>query len=257
MVQRRRRDRQISVIIEENLQLGAARLRARGISADWLTVVSGELDHDEDSPLFPVWRDSSGRVLPRWPDLSDWMKVRMGIVAMSSFECLTFHVNLHPDFEAELVSAGRDPCKEFRDRLRVELRRAGQDQREHLFVMESYAKDRKTQVRLHIHGAAFVETLAQGEVLKRAAYRAAGQGVGDRDTRIRAYSAKSYWGGGLRFTDYIFKVIDLPDARLPGRRMSMTRSMTQGAQDFYEYAAFGEKAQDRSRPLRAVKVTMP
>ena len=123
--------------------------------------------------------------------------------------------------------------------------------------MESYAKDRKTQVRLHIHGAAFVETLAQGEVLKIAAYRAAGQGVGSRDTRIRAYAAKVYWGGGLRFTDYIFKVIDLPDARLPGRRMSMTRSMTQGAREFYEFAAFGEKAQDRSRASRAVKVTTP
>ncbi|MFZ4380520.1 MAG: hypothetical protein ACOYO0_00960, partial [Sandarakinorhabdus sp.] len=66
--------------------------------------------------------------------------------------------------------------------------------------MESYAKDRKTQVRLHIHGAAFVETEAQGENLKRAAYRAAGQGVAGRSTRIRAYHAKEYWGGGLRFT---------------------------------------------------------
>lgn len=144
----------------------------------------------------------------------------------------------------------------FRDRLRVELRRAGQDQCEHLFVMESYAKDRKTQVRLHIHGAAFIETEAQGEVLKRAAYRAAGQGVGGRSTRIRAYHSKEYWGGGLRFTDYLFKGVDLPDARLPRRRVCRSRSMTQGAQDFYEYAAFGEKAQDRPRALRAFKVKL-
>lgn len=247
MVQKRRRDRQTAHIIEENLQSGAARLHARGLSADWLTVVSGELDQDEDSPLFPIWRDGSGKMLPRWPDLSDWMKVRMAIVAMSSFRCLTFHVNLHPDLEADLVAAGRDPCTVFRDRLRAELRSAGHDQYEYLFVMEGYAMDRKSQVRLHLHGAAFIETEAQEEVLKRAAYRAAGQGVGGRSTRIRAYHAKEYWGGGLRFTDYIFKVIDLPDTRLPGRRVCMSRSMTQGAQDFYEYAAFGEKAQDRPK----------
>jgi hypothetical protein len=185
------------------------------------------------------------------------MKVRMGIVAMSSFRCLTFHVNLHPDLEADLVAAGRDPCKVFRDRLRVELHRAGQDQCEHLFVMESYAKDRKTQVRLHIHGAAFVETEAQGEVLKRAAYRAAGQGVGGRSTRIRAYHSKEYWGGGLRFTDYIFKVMDLPDTRLPGRRLAMTRSMIKGARSFYEYAAFGINAESRSRASRGVRVELP
>jgi hypothetical protein len=81
MMQKRRRDRQTAVIIEEFLQNSAARLQARGMSADWLTVVSGELDHHEDSPLFPIWKDATGRVLPRWPDLSDWMKVRMGIVA--------------------------------------------------------------------------------------------------------------------------------------------------------------------------------
>ncbi len=181
----------------------------------------------------------------------------MAIVAMSSFRCLTFHVNLHPDLEAKLVAAGRDPCAAFRDRLRAELDRAGQDQREYLFVMEGYAKDQKTQVRLHIHGAAFIETKAQGEILKRAAYRAAGQGVGGRSKRIRAYHEKEYWGGGLRFTDYIFKVIDLPDGRLPGRRVSMSRSLTQGAKDFYEYAAFGENAHDRPRALLPVRVSLP
>lgn len=245
MIQKRKRDRQIAHIIEENLQIGAARLRARGAAANWLTVVSGELEEQEDSPLFPIWRDGSGRKLPRWAGLSDWMKVRLGIVAMSSFRCLTFHVNLHPDLEADLVAAGQDPCTVFRDRLRAELRRAGLDQREYLFVMEGFAKDLKSQVRLHLHGAAFIETEAQGEVLKHAAYRAAGQGVGGRSTAGRAYHSKEYWGGGLRFTDYIFKVIDLPDTRLPGRRVCMSRSLTQGAQDFYEFAAFGIAAQAR------------
>lgn len=75
-------------------------------------------------------------------------------------------------------------------------------------------------------------------------------------TKLCVLPSKRYWGGGLRFTDYIFKVIDLPDDRLPGRRMSMSRSMTQGAQDFYEYAAFGEKAQDRPRTSRGVKVVI-
>ncbi len=123
--------------------------------------------------------------------------------------------------------------------------------------MESFAKDRKTPVRLHIHGAAFVEKAGDEETLERAAFRAAGQGVGGRTTRARAYHAKRYWGGGLRFTDYIFKVIDLPDARLPGKRMCMTRDMIQGAREFYEFAAFGYDAGARGRTKRGTMVALP
>lgn len=202
-----------------------------------LSVYGGkpELPNGHLLTRFPITHQwDNGRPMPKWEDLTPWLKTQLLVMVSNEWLLQTFTVNIAQDLEAAWVSAGADPRKEMRERVRKHLGRVIADRAsEHFFVMEGWSKMSKAPTRLHIHGAAFVDSEEEGEAVIEAVGKAGGQGLHGRKPERRSVQGVMYWREGPRYVDYLFKSVKRPDQRLERRRLTMSREATGAAREFW------------------------
>ncbi|HVL79311.1 MAG TPA: hypothetical protein VM346_08500, partial [Sphingomicrobium sp.] len=87
--------------------------------------------------------------MPKWDDLSQWMKVMMATMVGHQWDLLTFNIHLHPELERGLVAA-QSVRPKLAERVRKHLGRAVGPGREFFFVIESYSKETLAPTILHI-----------------------------------------------------------------------------------------------------------
>lgn len=202
-----------------------------------LSVYGGkpELPNGHLLTRFPITHQwDSALPMPQWSDLTPWLKTQLLVMACNQWLLQTFSVTIAMELEADWVARGADARKEMRERVRKHLGRVITDRRtEHFFVMEGWSKRAKAPTRLHIHGAAFVDSEEEGHMVVEAMGKAGGQGLYGRKPEPRAVHGKMYWREGPRYVDYLFKSVKRPDQRLERRRLTMSREATGAAREFW------------------------
>ncbi|MCH7629986.1 MAG: hypothetical protein IH997_14955 [Proteobacteria bacterium] len=99
------RDRKIYRLLRENVRLSESLHALAGQQIEPLSVYVGKENyqpsHGQPPALtsFPVTRQENGQTMPRWEDLSQWLKVQV-VPMVYIQEFLTFNVRIHPDLEA-------------------------------------------------------------------------------------------------------------------------------------------------------------
>lgn len=185
---------------------------------------------------FPVPAQSSGRPMPRWSDLSQWMKIQ--VVAMAYVrEFQTFNIRIHPLLEAQWVPGGvplHDVRAKMVERIRKQLDTEFGRGREWFFVMEGWSKETKAPTYLHIHGGAAIRDVGDGDRIVAAVGRAAGHGLKDNPTVARALHGALFSVEQAAYANYLLKSARRHDPRLAHRRLAMSDSMTSTARLFWE-----------------------
>lgn len=171
--------------------------------------------------------------MPRWEDLTPWLKCQLIVMAMSEFALQTFTVNVDAKLEHDWVSQGKDPIKELRERARKHVGRALDRKPEYFFVVEGWSKMSKAPTRLHIHGGVFFDNESERQRLIDAIAKTGGQRLHGRAQEPRSVHEKVYWRDGPRYVDYLFKSVRRRDARLECRRLTMSREATGAGREFW------------------------
>lgn len=229
------RDKKIYRFIEGCAKDGASAHWYLGEPIEPLSVYLGKPGNPFNEALapFPVKKQENGRPMPQWDDLSAWMKVQLAVMLLHEWTFHTFNIHIHPDLEKQWVGEGSDVREKMRDRLRTELVKLGVPRREFFFVVEGWSKHTKAPTVLHIHGAAAIYNDGDGDNIEQAAARAAGHGLRGFSRQPRAVHGDEFTRAGPAYINYLFKSVKRPDARLPERRLTMSRSVVDGAREFW------------------------
>lgn len=169
--------------------------------------------------------------MPKWDDLSQWMKVMMATMVCHQWHLLTFNIHLHPNLERELV-ADQSVRPALAERMRKHVGREVGKGREFFFVIESFSKDTLAPTVLHIHGAVAVYDAGETDRLETAVARAAGH-VRGASKQPRAVNSKPFERLRAGYGNYLFKFAKRFDPRLDERRLVMSNSMTAAARDLW------------------------
>lgn len=184
--------------------------------------------------VFPVTRRLDGGPMPKWDDLSKWMKVQIAVMALNNWELLTFNLDIHPELESDWVRGRKDPRAMTRDRVRKALAKLGDPPREFFYVLEATEKTNKQPTKLHLHGAVLLygeDTIAR---VRKALLHAGGHGVGNRMAMPRALAVKPFSKERAAYATYLFKFRKRPDPRIAERRLTMADPTTRAAREFWE-----------------------
>jgi hypothetical protein len=232
---RLRRDRKIDAFLRMQVSVAETMHRAAGERIEWLTVYTGKPQQGTAKPLspFPVTKQANGKRMPRWEDLSQWMKVQV-IPMVIKDEFLTFNIRIHPDLERQWVTEGRNIRSVMRDRLRGELDVAVGKGREFFFVIQGWSKKTRSPTYLHIHGGAALRDHGDDVGIELAAGRAAGHGLKGYSKVDRAVHSEPFKVEQAAYANYLFKAARKPDDRLLERRLTMSNSLTALARSFWE-----------------------
>lgn len=184
---------------------------------------------------FPILFQSNGQRMPRWDELTSWMKVQLCVLAFSEWKrsLLTFTVHLHTKKVDKWLAKKQDVKTVFRDRLRRELDREVGNGREFLFAVEGLSKRGRTRTFLHAHGGVMMMDASEQETIQRSIGRAAAQGIKGYPKEPRAVSFKPFWGGDERWGNYILKFVNIKDERLAERRLAMSQSAIAAGREFW------------------------
>ena len=180
---------------------------------------------------FPVGVQENGKPMPKWEDLSQWMKVMVATMLGHQWDLLTFNIHLHPDLEDRLAATGRLREK-LAERVRKQLTMAV-GKREFFFVIESFSKDTGLPVIVHMHGAVCAYDRSEAAAMERALLRAAGHNIGGRQQTFRATSSRWFELLRVAYGDYLFKFARKFDPRLDDKRLVMSQPMTAAARDLW------------------------
>ena len=199
-----------------------------------LSVFYGKQDKPASWQLspFPMGKQGNGKPLPRWEDLSQWMKVMMATMVCHQWDLLTFNINLHPELENELVTYGNVRVR-LSERVRKHLSRAIGNGREFFFVIEAHSKDTGTATYLHIHGAIATYAKAEQKVIKQALAKAAGHDLSGRHSVPRAVHTRWFKEIRMAYVNYLFKFAKRFDDRIDRKRLVMSQAMTSAARMFW------------------------
>jgi hypothetical protein len=171
--------------------------------------------------------------MPKWEDLTPWLKTRLLVMACNQWHLQTFDIIVTAGLESEWIKNGRDPRLELRERVRKHLGRVVDRRSEHFFVIEGWSKRDKSATRLHIHGGAFVDDKVEGERVVGAVAKACGQTIRGRKHDHRSIYGKLYWRDSPAYVNYLFKSVRRPDQRLDRQRLYMSREATGAAREFW------------------------
>jgi len=190
-----------------------------------------DIPWDAELTPFPIGIQENGWPMPKWDDLSQWMKVMMATMVGHQWDLLTFNIHLHPELERGLVAA-QSVRPKLAERVRKHLGRAVGPGREFFFVIESYSKETLAPTILHIHGAAAVYQSGEADCIEAAIAAAAGH-VRGASKQPRAVHSKPFTTLRAGYGDYLFKFAKQFDPRLDDRRLVMSQSMTRAARDLW------------------------
>jgi hypothetical protein len=215
--------------------------------------------------------------LPRWRDLSDWMKAQVSMFCLHERQVLHFTIRFHDELYAELVRHGCDLKEEMRNRISRFYKRKLGDDPWFMMVAEDRTK-RGNATFVHFHGSialpsvppaarrdGSLTTRASDQIArlgeKTAAYdraRKVVRGVlcaasGSSPPRPKVYGgrsqARNVWTHkpyGAFFSDYLvdylFKAADTTSTELADRRLAMSRALNQETQRFWKLIREGESA---------------
>lgn len=201
-----------------------------------LSVYGGKLGRQFGAHIsrFPVTKQENGRPMPKWEDLSAWLKSQVLVMCLHEWGLQTFTIHLHSDLEAKWLAAGKNPRVEIRNRLKREMDKAIGPRGEYFFIVEGWSKKDKKEVKLHIHGGGFIREDGDGPKIVEAASRACGQGVRGKPREARSVHEKVYWKEGQRYVDYIFKSVRRKDQRLGRRRLHMSREAVGAGREMWK-----------------------
>lgn len=229
------RDREIYDLIEGCYYSGAAAHEALDENLEPLSVYLGKSGNPYNHLLtaFPVRNQPNGRPMPQWEDLSAWMKVQLSVMLLHEWSFHTFDVHLHPNLEKQWLTQGRDIRETVRDRLRRELDKHLTPKREFFFVIEGWSKQARAPTIVHIHGGAAIYDDEEDEKIEIAAARACGHGLKGYSRQPRAIYGQPFTREGAGYINYLFKSVTRKDARLPERRLTMSRSVVAATREFW------------------------
>lgn len=194
---------------------------------------------------FPLPLEKGENSLPKWEDLSLWMKVQIAMLFMYEYATLAFTIHIHPKLEARFVSKGKNPTAETRNRIRKELAKipgVSSDGVDWFFCMEGdtdknkygsngYKKLEKTN--LHIQGAIDLPDGVAETQIRAALGRACGHGIRGYSNQPRAIHFGDFHTEGPYYGTYLLKFLRRRDERLAERRTAFSRTLTQSSTDFW------------------------
>lgn len=185
---------------------------------------------------FPMTKQENGKPIPRWEDLSQWLKIQ--VVTMAYFgDFLTFNIRIHPDLEERWAPGGvaRDDVRaKMVERVRKEFDTAVGRGREWFFVVEGWSKDKRASTYLHIHGGVAIHQPGDDELLEAAVARAAGYDVNRQGGNGRAVHSARFAIEQAAYATYLLKAAKKPDPRLTDRRIAMSSAITSTSRAFWE-----------------------
>jgi len=187
---------------------------------------------------FPIREQHNGRPMPQWKDLTYWLKIHLIIMMLSEIAdyktLYTFNIDIHPSLVSKMKSKGKDDIRSIiRDRVRKALRIVEKDI-PFFFVVEGTSRRTGLPTKLHVHGGVAFLDKSKMDVLRKALAKACGQGVRGMTTTPRHLVATWFYGGGDRWGNYILKFVDIADARLSDRRLTISRHANMAGQALWE-----------------------
>jgi hypothetical protein len=202
---------------------------AMGIPIDWLTVWN---DFDPDTGFD---FQTAQRKLPKWRNLSEYMKFQIGAVCTMGAEGYSFTARLNPKLESIWEAAGYDFYERIKRQMAAQFREAGITDLALAYVIEGKTK-KGTRTNTHLHGFFFFDKGQTAPSKVKSAIEAALHcglnRIGKRrgrdvkveliyDTGLRYGKSPGRWGA------YSTKHASKPDDRLPKRRIYMSTTMSQ------------------------------
>lgn len=180
------------------------------------------------------------RELPKWEQLTEWMKAHLAFQVALEFGVFSFTANLHPDLEQRWVESSRSIDQRIQKRIRGQLEAQGLSDLPYFYVIEGRTRHGKSRSKLHIHGFFAAENPVIATKMKLVLESALRR---DELRRIeRKHGVKVEHGYDLidgargpgRWVSYITKSVMRYEKRLPSaRRIFMSTPMTQIARDFW------------------------
>jgi hypothetical protein len=241
-IQRQTRELRESIEAEHNLlqallrdaDLRAAFWRGSGRPFDPLAVWT-DFDHTY------LLTETDPRHLQEWSELTEYMKLQVGFLVAAMFRGYSFTVRLHPQLEAKWIATGQSIPRMIQRRCRAELEAAGMADLAYGYVVEGRSRSGKSRTPLHIHGY-----LVDDDPLAPTRFKVAMERALLRDDRRRiqasardidielAYDVDRGDGRGRgRWVSYFTKNAQRWDHRIGGRRVYISRPLTQLAREFW------------------------
>lgn len=181
------------------------------------------------------------RKLPRWKDLTEFMKFHVAFMATESLDGYAFTSKIHPDLLGNWMGEDRF-LERVVKRLKDGLAKQDIPRIEFAFVIEMRTRGGKSRTAPHLHGFVIPPT-----PLDITRFKIAFEGALHRARGALPQKGKKAWhqhpaydrdkgdGRGFgRWTNYILKNVRRYDQRVRGRRVYMSQSITQAAQEFWK-----------------------
>lgn len=203
--------------------------------------------------LFQSYSSEHLERMPRWDELTPWLKLQICILLFSEFNSLfqTFTIHIHSDKASKWIDSGDDIRIMVRDRLRREIDKKLCPKREFFFVVEGLSRKTLNPTKLHIHGGIVLRDRSEADDALRAAERAVGQGIRGYSKEPRSAQRKPFYGGGSRWGDYLLKFVDIPDERLAEKRLAMSQPTIAAGREFWNLITGRSGAEAKLRDLMA------
>lgn len=228
-------------------------------------------------------KQRNGRPVPRWRQLSSWMKFQIASLCLLEREHVTFRAHLHEEIQTRFDKDGSDSLiNYFRDRISRCSRSAFGSVAFFWFVIEDRSASGLSETRPHVHGeiqilphsdlprsrngsptmkyrriiakegieAAYLER--GREMTRSVLLEATGNAkmtiptVEGRDQRRNVWMRKKYFHfGNPAWISYAFKNAPRDSRRLGQKRLAMSLELNREAQRLWRLIREGESAMDQ------------
>jgi hypothetical protein len=179
--------------------------------------------------------------LSKWKHLTEYMKLQLGFLVAIEFGGYSFTCNIPEELTQKWIESDISIPKNIQKKCRRALEKYDLTGLPYAYVLEGRSRSTRSRTNLHIHGYIIAENPMIATKFKQAMEGAL---LYDRDKKIgkskafdiqRAYDIDKGDGRGFgRWVGYFTKNVSRWDARIRGRRLFMSRPLTQTAKEFWE-----------------------